>query len=239
MKIDTIELNNFRNFEQALFHFPTNFTVIIGENGKGKSSILQGLRVAAATFFMGIDETERYHIQKEDIRRLDAGNRFVPQTNCSFEAHGQLNGKPIKWKRTLTKYAGRTDHRDSESLIKSAKELNDLVNVKLEESIDLPVINFFSTARLWVEAKQTFHLKTKGSKLRDGYARCLTERSDKTSPMEWIKAAYWKKLKNKPDGLLLEAVLEAIDTCIPNWKPTEWDEDSDDLGGILMHEDGS
>lgn len=70
MKIATIRLSNFRNFEDKEFHFPSNFSVIIGENGKGKSSVLQGLRLACATFLLGIDEAERYHIQKEDVRRV-------------------------------------------------------------------------------------------------------------------------------------------------------------------------
>jgi recombinational DNA repair ATPase RecF len=34
MKIHKIELENFRNFKKVDFHFSTNFTVIIGENGK-------------------------------------------------------------------------------------------------------------------------------------------------------------------------------------------------------------
>jgi predicted ATP-binding protein involved in virulence len=239
MRINTLTLHNFRNFENASFNFPTNFTVVIGENGKGKSSILQGLRVAVATFFIGIDEAERYHIQKEDVRRIDLGNRFVPQKDCSFYALGELNSIPVEWKRTLSNYSGRTDSKESTEFISIAKSLNDHVNIYFSEDVDLPVINFFSTARLWVDAKQTFKLKKKGSRLRDGYARCLVNRSDKTSPMEWIKSAYWKKLKEKPESALLDAVLQAIEICIPNWKPTEWDEDSDDLGGVIRHKDGS
>ncbi|WP_439490802.1 AAA family ATPase [Algoriphagus sp.] len=232
MKIDSLELKNFRNFEDATFHFPTNFTVVIGENGKGKSSVLQGLRVAAATFLMGIDEAERYHIQKEDVRRIDLENRFVPQRNCSFKATGILNDTAIEWKRTLAKPSGRTDYKDAYDLINIAEALNKAVNLDLEENVDLPVISFFSTARLWVDSKQTVALKKKGSKLKDGYARCLDDRSDKKSPMEWIKSATWKKLKEKQGGsALLQGVLEAIDTCIPHWTPTDWDEDSDDLGG--------
>jgi predicted ATP-binding protein involved in virulence len=238
MRINSIELKNFRNFEAERFNFPSNFTVVIGENGKGKSSLLQGLRVAAATFLLGIDEAERYHIQKDDVRRVDLKSRFVPQKNSSFKATGIVAGQEIEWKRTLASYSGRTDVKDSSSLIEIAKELNEAVNIRLEERVDLPLINYFSTARLWVESKQTFKLKRKGSKLRDGYARCLADRSDKTSPMEWIKSAYWKKLKDKPESVLLEAVFKAIDICIPNWKPTEWDEDSDDLGGVLQAEQG-
>jgi predicted ATP-binding protein involved in virulence len=237
MKIETIKLFNFRNFGDDEFRFPTNFSVIIGENGKGKSSILQSLRLASATFLLGIDEAERYHIQKEDVRRVDLETRFVPQKNCSFEACGQLNGERLEWKRTLSKPNGRTDTKDAYPMISMAQRLNDQVNGEFRENVDLPVINFFSTARLWVGSKQTVNLKRKGSRLRDGYVRCLDERSDKKSPFEWIKSAYWKKLKDKPESVLLDAVLEAIDICIPNWTPKEWDEDSDDLGGFIKEED--
>lgn len=236
MIINTIDLINFRNFENATFNFPTNFTVVIGENGKGKSSILQGLRVAAGTFLMGIDEADRYHIQKEDVRRIDLDNRFVPQRGCTVKAYGIINDERIEWKRSKT--GNRTDYKNAFSLIRIAERLNLEVNHDLNDFIDLPVINFFSTSRLWVETKQTVKLKKKGSRLRDGYARCIDSRTDKASPMEWIKSAYWKRLKGKAESVLLDAVFEAIDTCIPNWTPKEWDEDSDDLGGILKEDDG-
>jgi predicted ATP-binding protein involved in virulence len=238
MIIDSIELSNFRNFEKKTFEFPSQFTIVIGENGKGKSTILQGMRLAAATFFLGIDEAERIHIQKEDVRRVDLGNRFVPQKNCSFSAKGQLGSTSLSWKRTLSKPGGRTDYKDASELIALAKTLNDRVNEKGEEEVALPVFCFFSTARLWVESKQTYKLKKKGSRLRDGYTRSLDERSDKTSAMEWIKSSFWKKLKGNPESALLDGVLEAIATCIPNWRPIDWDEDSDDLGGIYTRQDG-
>lgn len=56
--------------------------------------------------------------------------------------------------------------------------------------------------------------------------------------MEWIKSSFWKKLKEKPESVLLDAVLEAIGTCVPNLKPVDWDEDSDDLGGIYSDSQG-
>lgn len=239
MKIDQITLQNFRNFELETFDFPTHFTVIIGENGMGKSSLLQGLRLAASTFLLGIDEAERYHIQKEDVRRISLDDRFVPQRDCSFTARGSINEYRVEWKRTLSKIGGRTDYRDAAMLIDFAKALNDRVNLQLENEVDLPIIGYFNTSRLWVKARQTVNLKKKGSRLKDGYARCIDEKSDKESPMAWIKSMYWKKLKQQSQGsILLDAVFEALDTCIPNWKPTEWDEDTDDLGGIYTNTKG-
>jgi len=239
MRINKIELGNFRLFENAVFEFPTLFTVIIGENGKGKSTILQGLRVASASFLLGIDEAERFHIQKEDVRRIDVGTRFATQRNCFVRAEGIVNESNLTWKRTLSREGGKTDTKNAKPIIQLAQNLNDSVNLRLERNISFPVISFFSTARLWAESKQTIKLKKKGSKLKDGYARCIDDRTDKLSPMEWIKTAYWKKLKEKEESLLLDAVFEAVDLCIPNWQPTEWDEDTDDLAGIYTDENGT
>ncbi len=238
MRIREMNLRNFRNFESQSFQFPTLFTVIVGDNGKGKSSILQGLRLAVGTFLLGLDEPERLHIQKEDVRRVDVGKRFAPQKNCSFEAVGEINGVSCSWKRTLTREGGRTDYKQATQLIDIASRLNRQVNLELAENADLPVICFFSTARLWAESKQTIQLKKKGSKIKDGYARCLDLRSDRVSPLQWIKSHYIKQLKGRENGGLLEAVLEAISTCIPNWEPSEWDEDTDDLAGNYAQEDG-
>lgn len=237
MKINKLWLHNFRNFEDVTFEFLAPFTVVIGENGQGKSSLLQGLRLAAAAFFMGLDEPERLHIQKEDIRRIDTGKRFAPQNDCFFEAEGIVAGTPCRWRRTLKKENGRTDSKDAAGIITLAENLNRQINQELKEDIDLPVIAFFSTARLWVEPKQTIQLKKKGSKLKDGYTRCLDVKSDKISSLEWIKSNYYKQLSGKTNGDLLKAVLEAVSTCVPGWSNLEWEEDYDDLAGTFTDGD--
>lgn len=239
MKINTLRLHNFRNFADTTFDFNAQFTVVIGENGKGKTSLLEGLRVASASFLLGIDEAERFHIQKENVRRIDVGNRFAVQNDCCFEAQGVVDKQTITWKRTLSREGGRTDTKDASEIIKIAQSLNDKVNIELQASISFPVLCYFGTARLSDELKQTVKLKQKGSKLKDGYIRCIDEKSDKISPMQWIKSAFWKKLKEKQESILLEAVFAAIDTCVPNWKPIDWDEDTDDLAGIYTDKQGN
>lgn len=238
MRIAEINLRNFRNFQQQTFRFPSLFTVVIGENGKGKSTLLQSLRVAVGTFLLGLKEAERLHIQPEDIRRVDLNTRFAPQFPCEVEVKGDFYGQFIEWKRGKNTLEGRTTSTDANSLIELAQNIEQRVNNHFEENVNLPVLGFFSTARLWAESKQTFKLKTKGSRLKDGYTRCLDQRSDRNTPMEWIKSNYYKQLKGADSQGLLKAVLEAISTCIPNWTAEEWDEDTDDLFGTLTTSDG-
>jgi len=50
MKIYTLKLRNFRKFEDYTFKFHQNFTVLIGDNASGKSSVLDALAVMLGTY---------------------------------------------------------------------------------------------------------------------------------------------------------------------------------------------
>lgn len=239
MRINRIQLHNFRNFEDKIFDFPAKVAVVIGDNGSGKSSVLQGVRLAAATFLLGLDESERIHIQKEDVRRIDAGSRFVPQKDTFFHAWGELNEEHLEWKRTLGRIGGKTNTKDASPLIQMAERLNEEVNTNLANNVNLPVFCYFGTARLWTESKQRVNLKKKGSRLHDGYGKCLDLKSDRLTPLEWIKSNYYKSLKSGSQTVLLQAILEAISICVPGWSKLEWDEDTDDLAGEYVDKDGN
>lgn len=238
--IHKVRLQNFRNFTSKDFEFKSQFSVIIGDNGKGKSSLLQSVRIAAGAFLLGIDDLsqyDKYHIQKEDVKRVDVGNTFVPERDCSVEAWGNINNTQLHWKRTLPKLGGRTDTKDAKDIISLSTALNNKINLEKLYDVDLPVICFFSTRRLWGSTKQTTSLKKKGFRLKDGYTRCLDDNSDKESALSWIRSRDYKRLKgDNEETNLLQAVLNAIAACVPNWTSLEWSEDENDLSGIFVKE---
>lgn len=45
MKLRELQLKNFRCFEELTIKFPTDYTVLIGINGSGKSAILDAIRI--------------------------------------------------------------------------------------------------------------------------------------------------------------------------------------------------
>lgn len=51
MKIDTLHLKNFKCFADIDFQFHPQANVLLGVNGVGKTSILEGLRVAIGLCF--------------------------------------------------------------------------------------------------------------------------------------------------------------------------------------------
>ena len=48
MKIDNIEIENFKTFDKTEFSFNEKFNLIIGINGSGKTSLLRALAISLA-----------------------------------------------------------------------------------------------------------------------------------------------------------------------------------------------
>lgn len=263
MRIQSLELHNFRLFEQEVFNFPAPFTVLIGENGRGKSAVLHGLRVAASAWLLGFRETEKLHIEQEDVRRVDLDMRFAPQFPVVVRATGEVEGQPVEWsgrKKDFKGGMGRTAWVEAKSLVTLAQQYEDATNVQLTE-ISLPVLLYLSTARLWVGAKKAVELKTKGSKIQDGYAQALTpEHKRRGTPgraiaLGWIKKAYFQVLADNakffgssappPSSAysyykdLLDAVWQAIEICVPEWTNLRWGLEDDDLTGLYHRPDST
>ena len=106
MRIDRLTVKNFKGFEEKTFDFPRSidapdngngsFHLIIGQNGKGKTSALDALAVAAGSWFLGVRGEDSRHIQVEDIRVkvLQYGDtaRVEQQLPVTVEADGRVMG---------------------------------------------------------------------------------------------------------------------------------------------------
>ena len=69
MRIDKIEIQKFRGFRQQVFEFPEQFTVFIGDNGKGKTSAIEALSVAIGAYLLGITTETGRHINGESQKK--------------------------------------------------------------------------------------------------------------------------------------------------------------------------
>ncbi len=69
MKINELYLQNFNRFKEATFRFHPDFTVLIGNNATGKTTILDALCVALNTYLKPFDVvTGRGDIRPGEIR---------------------------------------------------------------------------------------------------------------------------------------------------------------------------
>ncbi|MEZ4863518.1 MAG: AAA family ATPase [Caldilineaceae bacterium] len=115
MRIDSLRLINFKGFEDHTFEFPRSvdalpggngsFHVLIGQNGRGKTSALDALAVAVGSWLLGVRGEDSRHIWSEDIRvkviQYGDTERIERQLPVSVEAQGEVQGHRLTWKREL------------------------------------------------------------------------------------------------------------------------------------------
>ena len=116
MRIDRIELRNFKKFAQTTIEFPLpvngpsdagSFHVLIGENGTGKTSILDAVAVALGVWLERVPDSllanSYRRLTKNDKRRTGTlqGDRMLPQqvldTMSVFATGAVLDRVGVSW----------------------------------------------------------------------------------------------------------------------------------------------
>ena len=69
MYLSNIHIENFKGIKNADFDFDRTVNIIIGDNGTGKTSVLEAIVVALGGFLSGIDGVNTIHFSKDEIRR--------------------------------------------------------------------------------------------------------------------------------------------------------------------------
>lgn len=142
MRLDTIELENFRAIESAKLELQGKSTVIFGINGTGKSSILRAVNLLYANIINQIvnrkELKQNYTIQLDDIK-----NRCQETT---ISAVIDLEGEKIKYHRKMIRKTGKRVHDN-----KSLKHIADIFHEKYitdEEQDNISVFVNYGTNRL-------------------------------------------------------------------------------------------
>lgn len=153
MRIDEMEVKNFRGFSRFTLTLEPDCTVLIGNNGAGKSALLDALAVALGAWFirLGPAELRSRSILDEEIHRVrheHAGAPSLePQTPVRVEVSGAVQGRSIRWARALTRPGGRTTYGEASALREIAQEVSR--DVQADRPVTLPLIGYYGTGRLW------------------------------------------------------------------------------------------
>ncbi|WP_343571051.1 AAA family ATPase [Sphingobacterium sp.] len=218
MKINKISINNFRNIEKESFSFESNFTVIIGINGKGKSTLLHAIRIACGAYLLGIPEAQKRHIWPSEIRRKDFGKHLALQTPTVIEAEGSIDNKALDspWRRIIPE--GKTKNSTAFAdvgVIKNIAQHKYNIVTKDGKIVDNPVIAFFGTSRLSGGGKDNLSNFSGREIFKAGYNNWLEMKYTTFQYSKWLKA-YDYRLKDKKEyNGTREAFYDAIRTAVP------------------------
>lgn len=193
MQIDRLILRNFKGFEQLDQRLNNRFTLIIGKNGVGKSSILDALSVAFGAFLLGIPDASSRHIQKGEVRettkeydgRLDFIAAYPAVVEAEGGLHDPLTGQRhnLIWKRELNNRNGRTTIKDARSIRTIAEAA--YAGATTEADPTLPLLSYYGTGRLWGEPKRM--TRSDRPSRFDAYRNSHEPRVSSADLLDWLK----------------------------------------------------
>ncbi|MEQ9669088.1 AAA family ATPase [Coleofasciculus sp. G2-EDA-02] len=231
MRIHRLELKNFRNFEHTIFDFPERFTVLVGDNGTGKTAILDGLAVGVGALFLNFNNVDSRHIRDDEVRRVEYEKRQIPtvepQYPVSVSCDGIIDGQEITWTRKLNKAGGRTTRKQATKITNISEQLQ--VKVSQGSDLLLPLVTYYGTGRLWLQKNKRSIQTVKPNSRMIGYLDCLDPASNQKLMLRWFKTMEIVALQRKQSIEVLDAVKEAIAKCIENWQSVTYDILEDEL----------
>lgn len=243
MKLHQIELKNFRLFERFTCAFEPDLTVLVGQNGLGKTTLLDAITIGLGQFVGGFGTGHDVGIHNDDIRlerfstSSDADSPVTASEYMELQFPVTIESRILKETSTISCVRTRNTLKGRTTQVKELKEwAHDLQNaVQSGEHISLPLLAYYGTGRLWAQKRLTENKKPTGaihtSRL-DGYIDCMDPASSYSAFSVWFRqetiaeyeyqmAAIERKetITQTSRSRLLAAITDAVNTVLA---PSGW-----------------
>lgn len=220
MYLQNITLKNFKCYESFEMDFHEKLTVIVGNNGAGKSSILEAAAIALSTMFIPMDGSQGLPITKSQalIRTYTSGSTVdvQPQYPVVIGASAVIDGAQVEWQRSLNTPNGKTTVREASQMIQVADRYIERLRSG-DEALQLPLIAYYGTGRLWEYRREKKSEMSGISTRTNGYTDCTDGMTNGKLMMNWFTKMFFQQFQNRQMGLggvpELEAVLSAMESC--------------------------
>jgi predicted ATP-binding protein involved in virulence len=204
MKLQKIEIENFRCFQTITLDLHPEMTVLIAPNGSGKTALLDAARIAlwpfVKAFDLGSQTGKSATIQINDVRlELKENNNMEPCLPSTVNAVGTWSADMVtqEWMQTRARIKPGTNtlgDQTTKHLTKFGEQLQAKIR-GADDNLTLPLVAYLGTGRLWYEGRYTSLAsgvtldKSAFSRL-SGYLNCLTLSSSFKQFADWYGWIY-------------------------------------------------
>ena len=190
MFLKSMTLHNFRCFSDLKVNFNNRLTVLVGNNGAGKSTVLEAAAIAAGTLTSAMDGLTNYGIKKSDAhyKCFDLGSNVdvQPQFPVEITAVGTIDGQEISWVRNLNSAKGRGGLASAEEMTRIAENYQSRMRSG-DKELKLPIISYYGTGRLWNQHREKKNDIFEKNSRSNGYIDSLDGAANDKLMMKWFQ----------------------------------------------------
>lgn len=226
MKLNAVHISNFKCYtDLKIEELHPKMNVLIGNNGTGKSSLLEAIRVLIGSLYLKFDKYENRitvpGISEDDIRLAEENKSLEQKIPCVIYAEATVDRfdkehdiyeptKKIKWQRAVETKGGKTLYKDAKEMLDYSKNIQQAVRDGKESNI--PLIVFFSTDRYKKERRDS-DIKSLGSRMR-GYFNALDTSTNIKFFLDLFYTETIEQLQSEKESELLQTVFRSVKDCL-------------------------
>lgn len=187
MYLEKIHIKNYKAIEELDIDLKPGVNLLIGDNGAGKTSVLEGIAVALGGMFVNVVGVSTKNIVKDDVRLKikPLGDSSTSIEFCEPVSVGCIlrisDDQEFTWNRIKEEVSATHTKIDDKDVCAWMKKMTN------DSEAVLPLISFQSAARAWRVRRGDFgtELKKKLDDRRCGYIGCLDSSMDVKSVQQW------------------------------------------------------
>lgn len=184
LQIRGLKLNNFRCFKELTINFSMPYTVLIGINGSGKSSILDALRIVIDGFVSAAQNDVRKSAAYINNIKLQEGDAKIKtvivgstinKESCYLVAVNVTAkfsmGQSLSWTHELFSHAS-FKYNGVDKVGMYVRELQN--RISNGENVICPIIVYYGTRRQWDKSNGIRSREISFLPQMNGYVNCLS-----------------------------------------------------------------
>ncbi|MBS2039591.1 AAA family ATPase [bacterium] len=237
MRIDRLRIQNFKQFAELELELDPQFNLLVGENGAGKTSVLEALTVALGVFLVKPPDPElnvsRRNIYKHEIRleAKDDGDRlqFYPCRPVRVEAEGEVLGLKKTWTRKIGEHSDKTSNQEANDTVGWITKCYELDR---QQRVIFPVLGYYGAGRAWLPSNERPGTKANLEAARrwSAFYDCFSERVHFAQLTDWFRREAMAALTRRGQYRRgYEVVQQALVRCVPGAERAWFDADRQEI----------